>query len=103
MNDMIECIQSGALNKVLEEIEEEKEQEDWASSLRGRAEAQEIIQRRIKRLKGGLSIRKFAKKVDLHSSTVYNYLSGRRFPTIEGLTKIADHCGVTVEWLLGRE
>ena len=89
-NDLMESIQDVRIGVVCNEDYEKKK-------------VQDTIVQRVKLLKGDMSIREFANKVDLHNTTVYNYIAGKRYPTTGALKKIADHTGVTVDWLLGRE
>ncbi len=54
---------------------------------------------RLKVLIGDDSIRQFAKKCNVHESTIRTYLSGGKTPRMEHLISIATACGVTVDWL----
>ena len=64
---------------------------------------QRIFMERIGQLKGSQSNHEFADRIGVNRCVVYNYVSGCRFPTVAALVNIADQCGVTVDWLLGRE
>ena len=64
---------------------------------------QECFMRNIQKLKGDMTRAEFAEKLDMNGATVYQYISGRRFPSPTALVKMAEKCGVTVDWLLGKE
>lgn len=66
-------------------------------------EVQEAFLKRINMLIGDMSSADLAKILDLQPSTVYNVISGNRFPTAYFLKRIADRCGVSVDWLIGRQ
>jgi transcriptional regulator with XRE-family HTH domain len=57
---------------------------------------------RIKKIRGDLSQKEFAKILGVNQTTVCKYESGR-LPDEGTLKKIADYGGVTVEWLLRGE
>lgn len=68
-----------------------------------REKMQECFMRRIEELKGEMSDARFAACCNLKYESCYQYLTGRRFPTVIALAQIADAFGVTVDWLIGRE
>ena len=68
-----------------------------------KAAVQEALMRRLKMLQGEMSCAEFAKVVDLNPSVISNYSSGGRMPTAAALNRIAEKCGVSVDWLLGRD
>lgn len=53
-------------------------------------------------LQGDLTIEKFAEKLGLSRATAGFYLNGERIPDALGLNSIANACGVSVDYLLGR-
>jgi transcriptional regulator with XRE-family HTH domain len=55
------------------------------------------------RLDAGLTVKQLAEKLGVDESTVRNWESGRRPPTLERLTKLADLLGVGVSYLLGED
>jgi transcriptional regulator with XRE-family HTH domain len=55
---------------------------------------------RLRDLKGGTGVRRFAKQVGLSSSLVSSYLSGGRLPDALSLHKIAESTNVSLDWLL---
>ena len=69
---------------------------------KSREKMQETFMRRFEQLKGERSDSAFAGDVGMPPATVYQYLVGKRFPTAEALKEIADKCGVTMDWLVGR-
>ena len=64
---------------------------------------QESFMRNMEKLKGDMSDSKFSAHCGLKYESCYQYLTGRRFPTVHALAQIADSCGVTIDWLVGRE
>lgn len=70
------------------------------------SEIQKIIQKNFfknfRELMNGMNSTEFAEKYGLNKSTVYNYCTGKRFPNAAALYNIAEKCGVTVDWLIGR-
>ena len=55
---------------------------------------------KIKRIRGDLTQAKFAGLIGVNQGTVHKYEKGISAPSDETLKKIADHGGVSVEWLL---
>lgn len=53
-------------------------------------------------LMGDMTIEKFAEKIGMSRATVGFYAAGQRIPDALGVKKIADKCGVSADWLLGR-
>lgn len=51
----------------------------------------------------GISQKELAEKMGIHAATLSGYETGAHDPKSDGLTKIADICGVSVDFLLGRE
>ena len=66
-------------------------------------ERQSIFMRRFEQLKGDMSDADFSVRLGMSGGTVYQYLTGRRRPSVDALAQIADRCGVTIDWLVGRE
>ena len=79
-------------------VKEENEREQRKS----REKMQETFMRRFEQLKGERSDSAFAGDIGMSPASVYQYLIGKRFPTAEALKEIADKCGVTMDWLVGR-
>jgi transcriptional regulator with XRE-family HTH domain len=51
-----------------------------------------------------MSQRQLADELDLSNATISRLVSGKsRYPDVETLIKLADHFGVTTDYLLGRE
>ena len=57
---------------------------------------------RLKEIRGGLTQAEFGKIIGVNQGTIWKYENGR-VPDVETLKKIANHGGVTVEWLLKGE
>lgn len=63
-----------------------------------------ILREKIDKLSGKKGGRKaVAKAVGVSPQTISNIISGTHRPRLPLLVAIADHYGVTVDWLLGRE
>ena len=73
------------------------------SQRKAKEKMQETIMRRLEKIKGDKSDSDFAVFLGMSGGTVYQYLVGRRFPSVAALAQIADKCGVTVDWLIGRD
>lgn len=58
------------------------------------------IKRRLLFLKGQSTLKEFAEKLDLPTSTVYYYLNGGREPSLSFLLKVSEKLNVREEWLL---
>ena len=58
---------------------------------------------RINILKGDMSSNEFGRVIGLNQATTYNLIKGTRSPGMNPLKRIADKCGVSVDWLIGRE
>ena len=63
-------------------------------------ELRKAVVERLNELRGDMLVKDFATKVGL--SVVNEYLSGNRVPTANALKRIADRCGVSVDWIIGR-
>ena len=68
-----------------------------------RESMQESFMRNMEKLKKDMSDSEFAAYCGLKYETCYQYLTGRRFPTVHALAQISDACGVSIDWLVGRE
>ena len=55
------------------------------------------------RERAGIEQQELAKQLDISASTLSGYENGKHDPKSENLSKIADICGVSVDFLLGRE
>lgn len=62
------------------------------------------VSERIKYLMGIEKITQYAlaRKIGVCESTVSNWLSGKKEPSIESLWKVADYFDVTIDFLIGR-
>ena len=54
------------------------------------------------RLKNNLSQKDIASKINMPQSTYNNYENGKREPTIDILTKLANFYNVSLDYLIGR-
>lgn len=62
------------------------------------------IGRRIRQIRGELSLEEFEKKLGVSKNTLSNYERGKGNPKAAILFKLAEHGGVSIEWLFtGRE
>jgi transcriptional regulator with XRE-family HTH domain len=57
----------------------------------------------LRKFKINLSQEEFSEKIGLHLNTYRRYESGERLPPEPVLKRVAELCGKTVDWLLGRE
>jgi len=64
---------------------------------------QRIFMQRMQELKGDMNDSEFSASLEMKYDTLYQYMSGRRFPTVFALSQIADKAGVSMDWLVGRE
>ncbi len=62
----------------------------------------EIFSRRLKTLRGQRTKSAFARFLGIQSPSTYHYYENGRVPHSQLVKNIADKCGVTVDWLLGR-
>ncbi|MBQ4197805.1 MAG: hypothetical protein II659_08195 [Bacteroidales bacterium] len=67
-----------------------------------REELQRNFMQRMQELKGDLSDAEFAGLLEMKYDSLYQYMTGRRFPNVHALCQIADKCGVSIDWLVGR-
>jgi transcriptional regulator with XRE-family HTH domain len=58
---------------------------------------------RLRQLRGSKSQEDFARELGLKSQQTYRNYEAGRVPKVAVLQRIAQHCGVTVEWLVGPE
>ena len=49
------------------------------------------------------NVRDIAKEIGIGKTTVYEYLAGRKAPTLSNLIKLADYFGCSTDYLLGLE
>ncbi len=49
------------------------------------------------------NVREVAKETNIGKSTIYEYLSGEKMPTLCNLIKLADYFGCSIDYLLGLE
>lgn len=59
---------------------------------------------RLKELRGECNLTQdsLGKIAGVSRYAIYTYEKGKVFPTVEGLTALADYFGVTTDYLLGR-
>ena len=67
-----------------------------------REELQRNFMQRMQELKGDSSDAEFAGLLEMKYDSLYQYMTGRRFPNVHALCQIADKCGVSIDWLVGR-
>ena len=90
--------------KISEKYDEEKakgRKSIWISE-EEKAETQAAFMKRFAELMADSDVHEFANKIGLSAGVVMNYISGHRFPTAHAVKRIANRCGVTTDWLLGR-
>lgn len=61
------------------------------------------FQKRIQMLRGNVGQKTFSECCGLGKDTIRRYEKGEREPTLESAVKIADYCGVSLDWLAGRK
>lgn len=54
-------------------------------------------------LVGTKTCAEFGEQLGVAPAVVWNYLHGNRMPDVTALDNIATCCGVTIDWLLGRQ
>ena len=69
----------------------------------GTDELREVFIKRFQILKGGMPSNVMAEILGVKQATVHNWATGGRFPGGAALSRIAERCGVTTDWLLGRD
>lgn len=57
----------------------------------------------LKELRKNISQKEFADKIGIHINTYQRYESGERMPPERVLSRVAEICGKSVDYLLGRE
>lgn len=62
-----------------------------------------IFSARLKQLRGDRKKAEFGRFLGVPNSPTYQRYEDGRIPDAETLQRIADRCGVTVDWLFGRE
>lgn len=68
-----------------------------------REEMQKHFMMKMQELQGDRNDAEFAGFLGMKYDTLYQYLTGKRFPSVYALAQIADRCGVTMDSLIGRE
>jgi len=63
----------------------------------------ELAKRLNSLIKFGEKKKAFAQRIGVKPETLSSYLTGKKYPGRDTLTKIAESCGVSVEWLLRGE
>ena len=84
------------------------EKGNWKGTLtavtqREKEETQIVFTKRIRMLKGDMGNWEFGKVLGLNGATIYSLVAGAKSVPSYTLNRIADVCGVSVDWLLGRE
>jgi transcriptional regulator with XRE-family HTH domain len=80
----------------------------WKKTIRGiTKEEMEAVKKtiviRLAELKGDRSLMEFSEQIELIPGTVQQYISGMSVPSVYALKRIAEKCGVTIDWLIGKE
>ena len=68
-----------------------------------REEMQKHFMMKMQELQGDRNDAEFAGFLGMKYDTLYQYLTGKRFPSVYALAQIANRCGVTMDSLIGRE
>lgn len=98
---MLACIFDVSIDYLLSEnLEISKE-----SYLKLKEEKKNLFSVRLKelRLQHGFSQEELAKRIGIKQSSYSDWETGKCKPNYEGLEKIADFFGVSLDWLFGRE
>lgn len=66
-------------------------------------ETRSVFTQRIRMLKGDMTNWEFGRVLGLNGATIYSLVAGAKSVPSYTLNRIADVCGVSVDWLLGRE
>jgi len=83
-------------------LEQRKKGEDTMSTnVANSKSSYSVFQDRVNKVRGELSQAKFAKKIGVARATIGFYEVGKRTPDAKTLKKIADSCGISIDWLLG--
>jgi hypothetical protein len=98
--DMVKRFRDYAKNYLAET--EGQSQTETAVSEKDKAENLEAFMRRIQMLKADMNNYEFSKILELNAGTVYNLVCGSRYVGTHALKRIADKCGVSTDWLIGR-
>lgn len=88
--------------KILEELGDYTDGLSMAVYDEEKSKTQEIFWKRFRMLKGDLTTYQFSKAAGINMNTTQMILTNRRLPGMHQMKRIADRCGVTVDWLLGR-
>lgn len=75
---------------------------EWISK-EEKEETQRVFMERIRELIGEDDVRSFASRCGMNEGTISGYVNGQRFPTAYAIKRIAIRCGVTTDWLLGKD
>ena len=70
---------------------------------REKSRLQEAFMKNFETLVGGQTYAEFGNKLGVAPAVVWNYLHGNRMPDVTALDNIATCCGVSVDWLIGRD
>ena len=67
-----------------------------------KVELRKTVASRLNELCGDMTVTEFGNMVGLSSNVMAGYLRGDRVPLAVAIKRIADRCGVTADWILGR-
>ena len=62
---------------------------------------QRIFMQNLQKLRGEMSDAELADFLEMKYGTIYQYLTGRRFPSLQAAAQIAEKFGVSIDWLVG--
>ena len=83
--------------------EKAKGEDDVRVQRDGTPELRAVFIKRFQMIRGDMSVYELGDVLGMNYATVNNYATGSRFPGGAALKRIADRCGVSVDWLLGRD
>jgi len=89
--DLFLSLEKGNMKGMPKTITEEEKREN-----------QSVFTQRFRMLKGDMGNWEFGKILGLNGATVYSLVAGAKSVPSHTLKRIADVCGVSVDWLLGR-
>ena len=69
--------------------------------MKSEKEIRETFRARLIELKGGRTNKQLAAECKMSACSVKDYVSGCRMPDVERLAILAQHFGVSTDWLLG--
>ena len=57
----------------------------------------------LRSMRGNKSQKEFAEELGIPQPTLSSYESGKIKPTVDAIINIADKCGISMDWLCGRD